>query len=153
MFKNILSLCKMFNPIINSYRSYYNKVTNISKKVAEHNIIGKKGEEVAKEHLVKNGYTVRDVNWRFRKNEVDIIADKNNVLVVVEVKTRTSEYFENPKEAVTKQKQKFIIKATEAYIEEFDVDMEVRFDIIGVCLLNDEIKIEHTIDAFQPSLL
>ena len=121
--------------------------------MAEHNIVGKKGEEIAKQFLLKNAYKIRHLNWRFRKNEIDIIAEKDNFLVVVEVKTRTSEYFENPKEAVTKKKQKFIINATEAYINEFDIENEIRFDIIAVSFENNKTKIEHIVDAFQPSLL
>lgn len=121
--------------------------------MAEHNITGKKGEGVAKQFLEDHLYKIRSTNWRFRAKEIDIVAEKNNVLVVVEVKTRTNEYFESPREAVTRQKQKFLIAATQAYIEEFDVDLEVRFDIIGVSFLNKETKIEHIKDAFQPSLL
>lgn len=121
--------------------------------MAEHNLVGKKGEEIANKFLVNNGFKIRHINWRFRKNEIDIIAEKNNLLVVVEVKTRTSEYFESPKEAVTINKQKFIIKATEAYIEEFNIDFETRFDIIGVSLLSNETIIEHIEDAFQASLI
>lgn len=121
--------------------------------MAEHNLVGKKGEEIARKYLVNNGFKIRHLNWRHIKNELDIIAEKNNLLVVVEVKTRTNEYFENPKEAVTFSKQKFIIKATEAYISKFDVDLETRFDIIGVYLLPNETKIEHIEDAFQVSLI
>jgi putative endonuclease len=121
--------------------------------MAEHNITGKKGEDVAQHYLTQNGYKIRNLNWRFRKNELDIIAEKDNCLVVVEVKTRTSEYFESPKETVTRKKQKFIIAATQAYIEEFNINMEVQFDIVGVSFLNFETKIEHIQDAFQPSLL
>ena len=121
--------------------------------MAEHNLIGNKGEELARVYLRKNDYHILHSNWRFRKNEIDIIAEKNNLLVVVEVKTRTSGYFENPKEAVTKRKQKFIIQATEAYIHEFDIHYEVRFDVIAITIVNNETKIEHIKDAFQPSLL
>lgn len=121
--------------------------------MAEHNVIGKKGEDVAKQFLIQHNYIIKKCNWRYHRNEIDIIAEKYNLLVVVEVKTRTNEYFENPKEAVTRRKQRFIIDATQAYIEEYDVDMEVRFDIIGVSFLSGETKIEHIKDAFQPSLL
>ena len=121
--------------------------------MAEHNLVGKKGEEIARQYLLDNGFKIRHLNWRYKKNELDIIAEKNNLLVVVEVKTRTSEYFENPREAVTKKKQKFTIIATDAYINEFNIDVETRFDIIAVSLLETETKIEHIEDAFQPSLL
>ncbi len=121
--------------------------------MAEHNELGKKGEEIALTYLKSKHYIVKETNWRFRKNEVDIITEKDNLLVVVEVKTRTSEYFENPKEAVTKKKQKFIIQATDAYIQEKNIEKEVRFDIVGVTIINGKTKIEHIQDAFQPSLL
>ncbi|MEE4197613.1 MAG: YraN family protein [Bacteroidales bacterium] len=121
--------------------------------MADHNELGKKGELVALKFLKSKQYVIRERNWRFRKNEVDLIAEKDNLLVVVEVKTRTSEYFENPKEAVTRKKQKYIIQATEAYIQEKDLDLEVRFDIVAVTIINGQISIEHIEDAFQPSLL
>ena len=121
--------------------------------MAEHNLVGKKGEEIARNYLLDKGFKIRHLNWRYKKNELDVVAEKNNLLVVVEVKTRTSEYFENPREAVTIKKQKYIIKATDAYINEFNIDNETRFDIIAVSLLEAETKIEHIEDAFQPSLL
>lgn len=121
--------------------------------MAEHNLLGKKGEVLAQRYLVENDYELRHLNWRYKKNEIDIIAIKNNLLVVVEVKTRTNDYFENPKEAVTRKKQKFIILATEAYINEFDINLETRFDVIAVTISENKTKIEHIQDAFQPSLL
>lgn len=121
--------------------------------MALHNEVGKKGEELAKNYLAKHGYRIQAINWRFRKKELDIIAEKNNLLVVVEVKTRTNLYFENPKEAVTRRKQKFIIDAAEAYIVDNNIDMETRFDIVEVTIINQKIEIEHIEDAFQPSLM
>ena len=121
--------------------------------MAEHIKLGREGEEKAIEFLVKSGYKIKHKNWRYKANEVDIITQKDNLLVVIEVKTRTNDYFENPKEAVTKKKQKFIIKATEAYIQEFDINLETRFDIISITIQNGEFRIEHIEDAFQPSLL
>ncbi|MFO7842957.1 MAG: YraN family protein [Bacteroidales bacterium] len=121
--------------------------------MADHNKLGKKGEEIALKYLKSNQYTIKETNWRFRKNEIDIIAEKDNLLVVVEVKTRTSEYFENPKEAVTRKKQKFIIQAADAYVQENKIDMETQFDIVAVTIINGQTNIEHIQDAFQPSLL
>jgi putative endonuclease len=120
--------------------------------MAEHNLLGKKGEELAKHFLLKNGYKIRHLNWRYKKTEIDIIAEKNNLLVVVEVKARTSDYFENPKEAVTFKKQKNIVNTTEAYIERFNIDLETRFDIISITFENGKEKIEHIVDAFQAGI-
>ncbi|PLX23083.1 MAG: YraN family protein [Marinilabiliales bacterium] len=120
--------------------------------MAEHNVLGKKGEEAAKIFLIENGYKIRELNWRYKKKEIDIIAEKNNLLVVIEVKTRSNDYFESPKEAVTRKKQKLIVNAAEAYIIEKNINLEVRFDIISV-MMQDNTRIEHIVDAFQPSLL
>ncbi|HAN19020.1 MAG: hypothetical protein A2X13_11505 [Bacteroidetes bacterium GWC2_33_15] len=121
--------------------------------MSDHILTGKKGEEEAVRYLVKKGYKIKQRNWRFKVNEVDIIAEKDNFLVVVEVKTRTNPDFENPKEAVTKKKQRFIIKATDAYIQKYDIVMEVRFDIVAVTIQNNNVEIEHIEDAFQAYLL
>ncbi|OFX27696.1 MAG: hypothetical protein A2041_09080 [Bacteroidetes bacterium GWA2_31_9b] len=121
--------------------------------MSDHIILGKKGEDEAARFLVKNGYKIRNRNWRYKANEVDIIAEKNNLLIVIEVKTRTNPDFENPKEAVTKKKQRFIIKATDAYIQKYDIQLETQFDIVAVTIQNNNVQIEHIEDAFQASLL
>lgn len=120
--------------------------------MAEHNLVGIRGENLAVEFLIKKGYKIIERNWRFRKAELDMIAKIGNQLVVVEVKTRTSEHFENPKEAVTITKQRNIVRATDAYIQEKEIDLECRFDIVSVLILNEKVSIEHIEDAFYPLL-
>ncbi len=121
--------------------------------MSDHITLGKEGEEQAVRFLINAGYRIKHRNWRFKKNEIDIITEKGNLLVVVEVKTRTNDYFENPKEAVTKKKQRFIIKATEAYIQQFNIESETRFDIISIIFRNGKAEVEHIEDAYQASLL
>ncbi|MBQ8423926.1 MAG: YraN family protein [Coprobacter sp.] len=121
--------------------------------MAQHNETGKKGEQYAAEYLVKKGYVVRDVNWRSGHYELDIVAYKDNMLVVVEVKTRSSAEFMRPEEAVTPKKCRRIIDAADAYIHHYDLDFDVRFDVIA--LLSDHsggYEIEHIPDAFYPTL-
>lgn len=120
--------------------------------MAEHNEIGKQGELIAIDFLTNKGYKIVAQNWRFSRAEIDTIAIHKNTLVIVEVKTRTSLEFENPKEAVTKTKQKQIIKAANAYIEKFDIDLECRFDIVSVLIIDGKADIEHITDAFYPTL-
>lgn len=120
--------------------------------MAEHNDLGKKGEEMALGYLRKNGYRIRDTNWRFGKNEIDIIADKNNFLVIVEVKTKKSNYFSEPEASVTKKKQGFLIRAANAYIKWNNINLETRFDIIAIIINQDQHKINHIHDAFYPTL-
>lgn len=120
--------------------------------MAEHNEFGKIGEEKAYRYLLEKGYKIRNRNWQYRKAELDIVAEKDNKLVIVEVKTRSSEYFENPKEAVTLRKQKQIIMGSNAYIETFDIDLECQFDVVSVLIIDGKVEIEHIEDAFMPLL-
>ena len=120
--------------------------------MAEHNAVGKRGEVIALEYLQKVGYEIIALNWRFQKAEIDIIAKDSNDLVIVEVKTRTSEEFENPKEAVTIAKQRRIVKAADAFIQENEIDLECRFDIVSILIIGKKIEIEHIKDAFYPML-
>lgn len=119
--------------------------------MAEHNITGQKGEEMAAKFLQEKGYTILETNWRFMNLEADIIAETSKTLVIAEVKTRKSNYFGEPESFVTKQKQKNLIKAANAYIERKQLDLEVRFDIVSV-VLNDNTSIKHIEDAFYPLL-
>jgi len=116
--------------------------------MAKHNELGKKGEQLAVDFLIKNGYKIRDKNWRFQKAEVDIIAQKGEVLAVVEVKTRSTEYFGNPQDFVKEKKIKLLVKAIDHYVTSKDLDVEVRFDIIAILHQNNKFTIEHLEDAF-----
>ncbi len=118
--------------------------------MADHIDTGKLGEELAVSYLAKKGYKILERNWRFKKLELDIIALFDNRLIVTEVKTRTSSYFENPKDAITLKKQKFIFDAAEAYIMQTDLDVEIRFDIVEVLIENNKTSINHIEGAFAP---
>ncbi|MBC8320477.1 MAG: YraN family protein [Bacteroidetes bacterium] len=118
--------------------------------MARHNELGKKGEEIAKKLLSDKGYTIIDTNWRFDKDEIDIVAKDGDELVIVEVKTRSTAYYGFPEDAVDSQKEIFLIRATEAYLEEKNLDLEARFDIVAIIFNNKETKIHHIIDAFYP---
>ncbi|MFK5855282.1 MAG: YraN family protein [Bacteroidota bacterium] len=118
--------------------------------MAKHNELGKKGEEIAKNMLIKLGYTIIETNWRFDKDEIDIIAKDGNDLVIVEVKTRSSEFYGYPEDAVDTNKEQFLIRATESYIFENNIDVDTRFDIIAIIHNNTGTKIHHIIDAFYP---
>lgn len=118
--------------------------------MADHNELGKEAENLAAEYLLKNEYKILVRNFRFKKNEVDIIAEKDNLIIVVEVKARSTDFFILPQEAVTKGKIKSIVSATNHFMEEFSKDQEVRFDIISV--LPDKtgkLEIEHIENAFE----
>lgn len=116
--------------------------------MANHNVLGQKGEELAIDFLIKKGFTIRDRNWRFQKAEVDIIAQKDSILAVIEVKTRSSEFFGNPQDFVNPKKIKLLVKAIDEYVIRKDLDVEVRFDIIAVLHQNNQFSITHLEDAF-----
>ena len=120
--------------------------------MAEHNDLGKQGEEIAQKYLADKGYKILHCNWRFGSDEIDIIALKDNMLIIAEVKTRQTNFFGEPEEAVTKTKQKFLIRATEAYIQQKNIDLETRFDIVSVVIANGQVMINHIEDAFYPTL-
>ena len=111
--------------------------------------LGEYGEELATLHLIKQGYTILERNWFFGKNEVDIICQKEEgVLVVVEVKARNSDFFGDPQSFVSTGKQKSIVKVSNEYVLENDLDVEVRFDIIAVLKNSKQERLEHFEDGF-----
>ena len=116
--------------------------------MAAHNELGKLGEDLAVEYLKKNGYTILDTNWTFQKAEIDIIARTENTLAVIEVKTRSSLDFGLPQDFVKPKKIQLLVKAVDAYVNQKDLDLEVRFDIIAVHKEGKSFAIEHLIDAF-----
>jgi putative endonuclease len=118
--------------------------------MASHNELGEQGEELANAHLLRNGYTILERNWRFGKEEIDIIAIQGDELVIVEVKTRNSDFFGEPHQFVSKSKQSHLIRAAHAFVEKKDLDVEVRFDVIGVIINTKEQRLLHLEDAFQP---
>ena len=116
--------------------------------MAEHNELGKFGEELAVEFLQKNGYKILETNWTFQKAEIDIIAQKENILAVVEVKTRSSIEFGLPQDFVKPKKIQLLVKAVNEYVISNDLDVEVRFDIIAIHKEDKNYMIEHITDAF-----
>jgi putative endonuclease len=116
--------------------------------MAEHNELGKIGEELAVDFLMEKGYEILETNWTFQKAEVDIIAQKNTVLAVVEVKTRSSVDFGSPQDFVKPKKIQLLVKAINEYVVSNDLDVEVRFDIIAIHANNKEFEIEHLEEAF-----
>ncbi|WP_367756023.1 YraN family protein [Flavobacterium sp. WC2430] len=116
--------------------------------MAEHNELGKFGEEMAVAFLQKEGYEILDTNWTFQKAEIDIIAKKEDILAIVEVKTRSSIEFGLPQDFVKPKKIQLLVKSVDAYVVEKNMDVNVRFDIIAIHKEGKSFVIEHLIDAF-----
>ncbi|MBR8720879.1 hypothetical protein IX307_002056 [Bacteroides pyogenes] len=120
--------------------------------MAEHNELGKAGEDAAALYLKDEGYVILHRNWRRGHLELDIVAEKNNELVVIEVKTRRNTEFALPQDAVNALKIKRTVRATDTYMKLFQIDVPVRFDIITVVGEKKNFKIEHIKEAFYPPL-
>ena len=120
--------------------------------MAKHNILGKKGEDIAARFLSGKGYRIIERNWRTGRDEIDIIAYDKETLVIVEVKTRSTDYFGEPEEAVTMQKQKFLVRAAEVFVNQKEIDSEIRFDIISIIIEQGKETIKHIEDAFYPTI-
>lgn len=120
--------------------------------MAQHNLLGVQGEDLATEFLTNKGYRILRRNWRYGKDEIDIICSTNEFIVFVEVKTRSSSYFGLPEQAVDKKKQRFLIRAADAYVNMNNVLLEVRYDIVSVIIMNGSHEVNHFEDAFYPTL-
>ncbi|MBW1298533.1 YraN family protein [Aquimarina litoralis] len=116
--------------------------------MAEHNTLGKEGEKLAIEFLEKKGYAILEKNFRYQKAEVDIIAQKETTVIVVEVKTRSTPEFGDPQDFVKPKQIQLLVKAIDHYVVENDLDVEIRFDIIAIIKNTLGTKIEHLEDAF-----
>lgn len=110
--------------------------------------LGRKGEELAANHLAGKGYKILEKNWRRGRNEIDLIARDGKYIVIVEVKTRKTNIFSEPEMSVTREKQKTLIRAANAYILHKDIHDEVRFDIISIVTGKGKVEINHIEDAF-----
>jgi putative endonuclease len=118
--------------------------------MSKHSKIGIKGEQLAADFLLNKGYIIIFLNWRSGKKEVDVIAQKGDMLVFVEVKTRTGFGLQYPEEAVNKQKQQYLKSAAAAFSEQYRQYKNIRYDIISVLMENDHVKeIVHFEEAFH----
>ncbi|NQX86149.1 MAG: YraN family protein, partial [Flavobacteriaceae bacterium] len=114
----------------------------------KHNELGKKGEQLAVDYLQSKNYTIIELNYRFEKAEVDIIAKTQNILAIIEVKTRSTKDFGNPEDFVKPKQIQRLVKAVDAYVTAHDLNMEVRFDIVAIVKTEKNFDIEHIKDAF-----
>lgn len=113
------------------------------------NEIGKRGEKTAITFLELFGYEILATNWRYKHKEIDIIAKHQNYLVIIEVKTRKNNSFEKAEMYVSREKQKNLIIAANAYIEQNKIDLETRFDIVAISYYKEKNSINIIRNAFN----
>ena len=122
--------------------------------MVKHLETGKTGENLAVQFIKAKGYEILETNWRFRRSEVDIIAKDGPILVFVEVKTRSYDYFGKPSSFVSARKKILLQDAAAAYMHQINHTWEIRFDIIGILRPDaKDVEINHFEDAFFPGLL
>ncbi|MCR9171281.1 MAG: YraN family protein [bacterium] len=114
--------------------------------------LGKTGEGIARRHLQNHGLTILEVNYRWKKQEIDLIAQQGEELVIVEVKTRKHTSYGAPENSITRTKQRHLIKAANAYIQERQLDLDVRFDVVSIIHNSYETQVDHIQNAFYPTL-
>jgi putative endonuclease len=120
--------------------------------MAEFHDTGKLGEAIAQSYLVSKGYTILETNWQSSHKEIDIIAQKDETLIIVEVKARKTAFFGEPEEFVTRSKQKLLVFAANHYIEKNNLNLETRFDIVSVLFKGNNHVVHHIEDAFYPTV-
>ena len=117
--------------------------------MAQHNDLGKQGEEKALIFLESQGYEIVATNWHEHKFEMDIIAIDNDEIVFVEVKTRATDFFGSPEDAVTIAKQQHLIEGANYYLEQYEIDLNARFDVIAIVVNENKTVVNHIKDAFS----
>ncbi|MEI7896905.1 MAG: YraN family protein [bacterium] len=118
----------------------------------DHIELGKAGEALALTLLESKGYLILEKNWKYGREEIDIIARDGNFIVIVEVKTRSSNTYAEPEAAVNRSKQRILIRAANAYVNYRRQYGDVRFDIITVLVRPEGEEINHIVDAFYATL-
>src|ERR1043166_6901134 len=102
--------------------------------MASHNQLGKEAEQLAVNYLTKKGYEILHCNWRHSRYEIDIIAIKDQLLRIIEVKSLKSSAFRNPEESVTKKKFRYLLKAADEFLFQNQQYRHVQFDILSIVL-------------------
>ena len=119
--------------------------------MAEHNDLGKWGEDVALAYLLDQGYRLLDRNWHQGHRDLDLIMQQDDTLVIVEVRTRRNNLFMDPEQTVDALKMQSLSKAANAYIRLHRISLNIRFDIVAITgTPSSDFTINHIEDAFYP---
>ncbi len=118
--------------------------------MAKHNELGSRGENIAKKYLRSKGFRILETNFRAGKGEIDIVAEKNKMIVFVEVKTRSSLLYGKPCEAITPYKQRMLrTTATSYLLHHAAPESSGRFDVVEILMRSDEeYELNHIVNAF-----
>lgn len=119
--------------------------------MASHNNLGNIGEEIGKDFFISKGFVIRDSNWRSHHYEIDFIAENDEFIVFVEVKTRTGNAFGEPEDFITDAKMQRILKAANDYILINNIEKETQIDVVSIVFQTDNTyRLTHFPDAITP---
>jgi putative endonuclease len=119
--------------------------------MAAHNDLGKRGEDIAKDFYVSKGFWIRDSNWRSSHFELDFVAENNELVVIVEVKTRTGSTFGEPEDFITDAKMKRTLQAAHNYILTNNIEKNAQIDVISIVFTKSGThRLTHFPDAITP---
>lgn len=107
------------------------------------NTLGEQGESIAFYYLVNKGYTILGKNVRFGKIELDLVAEKDGVVVVVEVKARSSDDYGTPESFVNEEKENFLVEGLSYYLNKYELDCEARIDVIAILIKEGTFELRH----------
>lgn len=116
--------------------------------MGKHNEFGKEGEKMATDFLIEKGYEIKHRNYRYLKSEIDIIAQKGDILAVVEVRARSNDKIIPIADTITKKKIKLLVMGANHYVTDNQMNVEVRFDVITILKNRFKCEIEHLESAF-----
>lgn len=116
--------------------------------MGKHNEFGEEGEKIATDFLIKKGYIIKHKNYRYLKSEIDIIAQKDDILAIVEVRARSNDQIIPIADTITPKKIKLLVMGADHYVTSNELDLEVRFDVVTILKNKKIFKIEHLESAF-----
>jgi putative endonuclease len=121
-------------------------------EIVDRKAFGGEAEDLAVAYLEREGYTIRDRNVPCRVGELDVVAEKDGMLIIVEVRMKTTSESGDPSETVMGEKQRRVVKATLYYLQGQRIDdgqVDIRFDVIAVVGRGKGATIEHYVNAFD----
>jgi putative endonuclease len=119
--------------------------------MTDRQLTGQAGEQIAANYLRSNGFKILHTNWRQGSKELDIVAEKNNRLHVVEVRSLTSNFFMEPYQSINRTKQRNLILAANAYVHRYKLTMEAQIDVISIVFKGPEYTLEYIPNAIYPT--
>ena len=113
---------------------------------------GQRAEQLAVDYLLTQGFTIRATNWRMGHKEIDIVAEKDGRLHVVEVRSLTTSFFQQPYQSIDRVKERNLITAANAYVRYHKLSMEVQLDVVSIVFDGETHSLDYFPNAIYPKV-